>query len=111
MASGKTNKGVQIGMNVMLLCKSCVCVAVVVIVILYEVRDFLTDCFFANAMVRHYEALWRLLPSSTRGYVGTLMLGKIVLKDAVGKGAVQVVKNHPDWPRPYNGITAIRHAD
>merc|ERR1712150_417897 len=28
-----------------------------------------------------------------------------------GKGRVQVVKNHPDWPRPYNGITAIRHGD
>ena len=22
-----------------------------------------------------------------------------------------MVKNHPDWPRPYNGITAIRHGD
>lgn len=24
---------------------------------------------------------------------------------------MQVVKNHPDWPNPYNGITAIRHGD
>lgn len=46
-----------------------------------------------------------------RGYVGTPMLGDISLKDAVGRGSVQIVKNHPDWPRPYNGITAIRHGD
>jgi molecular chaperone Hsp33 len=39
------------------------------------------------------------------------MLGDISLVDAVGKGSVQIVKNHPDWPRPYNGITAIRHGD
>ena len=46
-----------------------------------------------------------------RGYVGTPMLGEMSLPSAVGKGMVQVVKNHPDWPRPYNGITAIRHGD
>lgn len=49
-----------------------------------------------------------------RGYVGSPMLGNdLTLEDAVGRtgGAVQIVKNHPDWPRPYNGITAIRHAD
>jgi len=47
-----------------------------------------------------------------RGYVGTPMLGNdLPLTDAVGKGMVQIVKNHPDWPRPYNGITAIRHGD
>jgi molecular chaperone Hsp33 len=39
------------------------------------------------------------------------MLGEMSLPEAVGKGSVQVVKNHPDWPRPYNGITAIRHGD
>jgi hypothetical protein len=40
------------------------------------------------------------------------MLANIPLQEAVGKkGAVQVVKNHPEWPRPYNGITAIRHGD
>ena len=39
------------------------------------------------------------------------MLGQMTLEEAVGKGAVNVVKNHPDWPRPYNGITAIRHGD
>ena len=33
------------------------------------------------------------------------------LSEAVGKGMVQVVKNHPDWPNPYNGITQIRHGD
>ena len=46
-----------------------------------------------------------------RGYVGTPALGDISLQDAIGKGSVQIVKNHPDWPRPYNGITAIRHSD
>ena len=39
------------------------------------------------------------------------MLGDMPLEQAVGKGSVQIVKNHPDWPRPYNGITAIRHGD
>jgi molecular chaperone Hsp33 len=46
-----------------------------------------------------------------RGYVGSPMLGDMSLVDAVGKGSVQIVKNHPDWPRPYNGITSIRHGD
>jgi molecular chaperone Hsp33 len=46
-----------------------------------------------------------------RGYVGSPGLGEMSLTDAVGKGSVQIVKNHPDWPRPYNGITAIRHGD
>jgi len=47
-----------------------------------------------------------------KGYVGTPMLGDMVsLPDAIGRGAVQIVKNHPDWPRPYNGITEIRHGD
>lgn len=48
---------------------------------------------------------------SVKGYVGSPMLGDIPLVDAVGKGSVNIVKNHPDWPRPYNGITAIRHGD
>jgi molecular chaperone Hsp33 len=48
-----------------------------------------------------------------RGYVGTPMLGQDwTLEDAVGKiGSVQIVKNHPSWPRPYNGITAVRYGD
>ncbi|KAL3903228.1 MAG: hypothetical protein SGILL_010525 [Bacillariaceae sp.] len=46
-----------------------------------------------------------------RGYVGSPMLGANDLHEAVGKGLVQVVKNHPDWPNPYNGITAVRHGD
>ena len=33
------------------------------------------------------------------------------LQEAIGSGTVQVVKNHPDWPHPYNGITGIRHGD
>lgn len=33
------------------------------------------------------------------------------LKEAVGLGTLQVVKNHPDWPRPYTGISAVRHGD
>jgi molecular chaperone Hsp33 len=46
-----------------------------------------------------------------RGYVGSPMLGQMPISEAVGKGMVQVVKNHPSWPNPYNGITAIRHGD
>lgn len=47
-----------------------------------------------------------------RGYVGNPQLGDdFTLREAIGGGTVQVVKNHPDWPRPYNGITAIRHGD
>lgn len=47
-----------------------------------------------------------------RGYVGNPSLGDdFTLKEAMGVGTVQVVKNHPDWPRPYNGITSIRHGD
>lgn len=46
-----------------------------------------------------------------RGYVGNPKLGEIELSEAVGLGTVQVVKNHPDWPRPYNGITAVRYGD
>ena len=49
--------------------------------------------------------------AAIRGFVGSPMLGNMTLPEAVGTGAVQVVKNHPDWPRPYNGITAIRHGD
>lgn len=40
------------------------------------------------------------------------MLGPdIALPEAVGKGTVQIVKNHPNWPRSYNGICQIRHGD
>jgi molecular chaperone Hsp33 len=46
-----------------------------------------------------------------RGYVGSPMLGDMPIEEAVGKGSVQVVKNHPDWPNPYNGIVEIRHGD
>jgi molecular chaperone Hsp33 len=47
-----------------------------------------------------------------RGYVGSPSLGDdFTLTEAIGKGTVQVVKNHPDWPRPYNGITEIKHGD
>jgi len=46
-----------------------------------------------------------------RGYVGSPQLGNISLPEAIGKGTIQVVKNHPDWPRPYNGITAIQNGD
>jgi molecular chaperone Hsp33 len=48
---------------------------------------------------------------NVRGYVGSPMLGDIELSEAVGQGMVQVVKNHPDWSNPYNGITSIRHGD
>ena len=46
-----------------------------------------------------------------RGYVGVPGLQGFSLEDAVGKGTVQVVKNHPDWPNPYNGITSIMKGD
>eukprot|EP00571_Detonula_confervacea_P007792 CAMPEP_0172327856 /NCGR_PEP_ID=MMETSP1058-20130122/60047_1 /TAXON_ID=83371 /ORGANISM="Detonula confervacea, Strain CCMP 353" /LENGTH=373 /DNA_ID=CAMNT_0013044941 /DNA_START=105 /DNA_END=1226 /DNA_ORIENTATION=+ len=47
-----------------------------------------------------------------RGYVGNPSLGDdFTLKEAIGAGTVQVVKNHPSWPRPYNGITGIKHGD
>jgi len=46
-----------------------------------------------------------------RGYVGSPMLGDVELSVALGKGSVQVVKNHPDWPNPYNGITSIKHGN
>jgi molecular chaperone Hsp33 len=48
---------------------------------------------------------------AVRGYVGSPMLGDMALTEAVGRGSVQVVKNHPEWTNPYNGITAIRHGD
>lgn len=46
-----------------------------------------------------------------RGYVGSPALGTMTLSEAIGKGSVQVVKNHPNWTNPYNGITAIRSGD
>lgn len=47
-----------------------------------------------------------------RGYAGSPGIGGgLTLQEAIGKGSVQVVKNHPDWPNPYNGITAIRNGD
>ncbi|KAL3934599.1 MAG: hypothetical protein SGBAC_009719 [Bacillariaceae sp.] len=49
--------------------------------------------------------------AEVRGYVGTPGLGNVELKEAVGLGTLQVVKNHPDWPRPYTGISAVRHGD
>jgi len=46
-----------------------------------------------------------------RGYVGNPGIGDMSLQEAVGKGVIKVVKNHPSWPTPYNGISAIRHSD
>lgn len=46
-----------------------------------------------------------------KGYVGSPSLNGFKLEDAVGKGTVQVVKNRPDWPNPYNGITSIIKGD
>ena len=46
-----------------------------------------------------------------KGYVGNPGLGDMHISEAIGRGTVQVVKNHPDWPNPYNGITAIEHGD
>jgi len=51
--------------------------------------------------------------AEVRGYVGSPQLAdEMHLSEALGtKGRVQVVKMHPDWPRPYNGITAMRYGD
>mmetsp|Transcript_9210 Transcript_9210/g.11612 ORF Transcript_9210/g.11612 Transcript_9210/m.11612 type:complete len:406 (+) Transcript_9210:176-1393(+) len=46
-----------------------------------------------------------------RGYVANPGLGDMHITEAVGKGTVQIVKNHPEWPNPYSGITAIQHGD
>mmetsp|Transcript_33462 Transcript_33462/g.77109 ORF Transcript_33462/g.77109 Transcript_33462/m.77109 type:complete len:227 (+) Transcript_33462:111-791(+) len=46
-----------------------------------------------------------------RGLLSNKTLEDIPLPEAIGKGAVQVVKNHPDWPYPYNGVTEIRYGD
>ena len=46
-----------------------------------------------------------------KGYVGSPGIGDMPLTEAIGKGSVQVVKNHPEWPNPYNGITAIQNGD
>jgi molecular chaperone Hsp33 len=46
-----------------------------------------------------------------RGFVGNPSLGEMHISEAIGKGTVQIVKMHPDWPTPYNGVTAIEHGD
>ena len=46
-----------------------------------------------------------------KGYVGNPGVGEIPLKDAIGTGSIKIVKNHPSWPRPYNGITEIVTGD
>jgi molecular chaperone Hsp33 len=47
-----------------------------------------------------------------RGYVGNPGLADMHISEAVGRGGtVQIVKMHPDWPNPYNGITSIEHGD
>jgi len=48
---------------------------------------------------------------AVRGYVGCPSLGTMTLPEAIGKGTVQIVKNHPSWPNPYNGITSIINGD
>lgn len=46
-----------------------------------------------------------------RGYVGNPSLADVHISEAIGRGTCQVVKMHPSWPRPYNGVTAIEHGD
>jgi len=49
-----------------------------------------------------------------RGYVGNPGLADMHISEAIGRGrggTVQIVKMHPDWPNPYNGITSIEHGD
>ena len=64
----------------------------------------------ANGPLRGLVAISSAL-GEVRGYVGSPMLGDMHISEAIGKGMVQVVKNHPSWPNPYNGITAIQHGD
>jgi len=49
-----------------------------------------------------------------KGYVGSTrnIPPNMALSEAVGTtGTLQIVKNHPDWPNPYNGVTEIVHGD
>jgi molecular chaperone Hsp33 len=46
-----------------------------------------------------------------KGYVGDNEVEGVGPAAAVGGGTVQVVKSHPDWDRPYNGVTAIVSGD
>lgn len=48
---------------------------------------------------------------NVRGYVGSPALEEMPLTDAVGRGAVQIVKSHPKWTKPYSGITPIHRGD
>ena len=48
---------------------------------------------------------------NVKGYVGNPGLGDMHISEAIGRGTVQVVKMHPSWPTPYNGVTAIQHGD
>eukprot|EP00970_Alexandrium_tamarense_P012011 scaffold2713_cov166-Alexandrium_tamarense.AAC.3 len=63
------------------------------------IRNLLNDMMIQHTM--------NPVPGDAIGSLGD----DFTLREAVGTGTVQVVKNHPDWPRPYNGITAIRHGD
>lgn len=52
---------------------------------------------------------------ASRGYVGNPTLdlplkknGQNDVATAIGPGVLRVVKNHPDWPVPYNGITDLK---
>jgi molecular chaperone Hsp33 len=50
--------------------------------------------------------------TQVRGYVGNPSLNGFTRSEAVGKsGTVQIVKNHPSWPNPYNGITRLQTGD
>ena len=46
-----------------------------------------------------------------RGYVGNPGIGDMPLEEAVGKGVIKVVKNHPSWPNPYSGIASMTNGD
>lgn len=50
--------------------------------------------------------------ATVKGYVGNPQLADMHISEALGtKGSVQVVKMHPEWRKPYNGITAMMYGD
>ena len=74
---------------------------------------------FSNSLLREHASVLLRLPcrgscaiassdGGLKGYVGNPSISdEFELKEAVGSGTLQVVKNHPEWPRPYNGVTEV----
>jgi len=47
---------------------------------------------------------------NVRGWIGNREVEGDV-KTAVGKGTLQVVKNHPSWRIPYNGVVELANGE